>query len=314
MALLIGILLLTAGLAFAATAFLPSRGGLARRVRRLATVTDPKAQAERALRRAARGRLDDLFSRLLPRPAVLQTRLEATGRPITLTHYGAASVGVLIVTAFLGAAVHAPPLMILLEAVGSAIWLPHAATSLLMARRRAQFFKLFPEAIGLMVRGLRAGLPVSETVSVVGREVGDPVGEDFRRVADQVRLGAPLEDALWQTARRLELPEFNFLVISLSVQRETGGNLAETLENLEQILRRRKQMRLKIKAMASEATMSALIIGALPFIMAALMYMVSADYMRSLFTNPMGRLMVAAALASITVGGLIMRRMTRFEI
>jgi tight adherence protein B len=317
MAILAPLMLLATALMFAAAFvdFGPSRGGrLARRARRLAVDADPKAKAERALRQAARGRLDGLFSRLLPRPAVLQTRLEATGRPITLTQYGAASVAVLVVTAILGAAVHAPPLMILLEAVGSAIWLPHAAIGFLMGRRRARFFKLFPDAIGLIVRGLRAGLPVSETVGVVAREIADPVGEDFRRIADQVRLGASLEDAMWQQARRLELPEFNFLVISLSVQRETGGNLAETLENLEHILRRRKQMRLKIKAMASEATWSALIIGALPFIMAAMMYLVSADYMRGLFTNPLGRMMLGAALASITVGGFIMRKMTRFEI
>jgi tight adherence protein B len=317
MAILVPLMLLATALVFAA-AFVDlgaSPGGrLARRARRIAVDADPKAKAEHALRRAARGRLDGLFSRLLPRPAVLQTRLEATGRPITLTQYGAASVAVLVVTAILGAAVHAPPLLVLLEALGSAIWLPHAAIGLLMSQRRARFFKLFPDAIGLIVRGLRAGLPVSETVGVVAREIADPVGEDFRRISDQVRLGVSLEDAMWQQARRLELPEFNFLVISLSVQRETGGNLGETLENLEQILRRRKQMRLKIKAMASEATWSALIIGALPFIMGVMMYLVSADYMRPLFTNPVGRLMLGAALTSITIGGFIMRKMTRFEI
>jgi len=288
---------------------------LTKRARRLAAGgAADQGPSERALRQASRGRYDDLVTRLLPKPAALQVRLEATGYPLTLTHYGIASGVVLIAMGLLSLALHAPPLLGLLEAAGSAIWLPHVGVSLLMARRRARFFKLFPEAIGLMVRGLRAGLPVSQTVATVGREIADPVGEDFRRISDQVRLGAPLEDAMWHAARRLGLPEFNFLVISLSVQRETGGNLAETLDNLEQILRRRKQMRLKIRAMASEATWSALIIGSLPFIMGALMFVVSPAYIRHLVTDPLGRLMLGAAMFSLTIGGFVMRKMTRFEI
>jgi len=201
-----------------------------------------------------------------------------------------------------------------LEGVATGLWIPHAAVGFLMARRRAAFLKLFPEAIGLIVRGLRSGLPVTETIAVVGREIGDPVGEIFRGVAEQVRLGASLEDALWHAAHRLKLQEFNFLIISLSVQRETGGNLAETLQNLETILRRRQQMRLKIKAMSSEATASALIIGSLPFIMALLMTFVSPDYIRVLFTNPMGLLMLGVGSASLAIGGLVMRQMVRFDI
>ncbi|MDB5465503.1 MAG: Flp pilus assembly protein TadB, partial [Phenylobacterium sp.] len=124
----------------------------------------------------------------------------------------------------------------------------------------------------------------------------------------------PVEDAMWQAARRVGLPEFNFLVISLSVQRETGGNLAETLENLEQILRRRQQMRLKIRAMSSEATASALIIGSLPFVMAILMSVVNRDYLSVLFTQPLGRLMLGGGVASLVAGSLIMRQMVKFEI
>lgn len=271
-------------------------------------------KAERALRQRSETRLDGLVRRLLPRPATLRLRLESTGLPITFTHYAIAGFAVMLVGATLAAAVGAPPFLALLEGIASGIWLPHVAVGFLMARRRNRFFRHFPEAIGLIVRGLRAGLPVTETIGVVGREIADPVGAEFRRIADQVRLGQPLEDAMWQTARRLGLPEFNFLVISLSVQRETGGNLAETLENLETILRRRQQMRLKIKAMASEATASALIIGALPFVMAVLMYLASRDYMMLLVTEPLGRLMMGAGVASMAVGVFVMRKMTRFEI
>jgi tight adherence protein B len=307
-----------AGGLFAAALFDPqaARSGLVRRARSLSL--DPTAAAGAAARRAFRQQsesgLERLMRKLLPRPAALRIRLEATGHPITFTHYGlacctVAAVG-LAVTAMLGV----PALLALLEAVATGLWLPHTVIGLLMKRRRNAFLKLFPDAIGLIVRGLRAGLPVSETIGVVGRELASPVGEDFRRIADQVRLGQSLEEAMWHTARRLSLPEFNFLVISLSVQRETGGNLAETLENLELILRKRQQMRLKIRAMASEATASALIIGALPFLMAVLMYLVSADYMRLLFTAPLGRLMVGGGIASLVVGGVIMRKMVSFEI
>jgi tight adherence protein B len=316
--LLVALLALATAALLGAAAFdvrLPARGRLVRRARLLAAGTrDPAVKAEHALRRSGQGSLDALMRRLLPKPGALQQRLEGTGRPLTLTHYGLACLGVMAGTAAVCVAFRAPLLMALIEAAGMAAWLPHMALSLLIARRRGAFLKQFPEAIGLIVRGLRAGLPVGETVSVVGRELTGPVSEEFRRVAEQVRLGEAMEAAMWRGARRIGLPEFNFLVIALSVQRETGGNLAETLENLEHILRRRQQMRLKIRAMASEATASGLILGSLPVIMLGLMFLVSADYIRQLFVDPMGHLMLAGAGASLTVGGLVMRKMTRFEI
>ena len=311
--MIVGVVLLVVAAVFDGGA---SRGRVDKRARALGAVgrTGTSEAHESALRRSSEGRLDALLRRWLPRPALLRTRLEATGYPITFTHYGVAcvSVGAVMVTA--GLLLGAPVMLAVLECVATGVWLPHVAVGFLAARRRGRFFKSFPEAIGLIVRGLRAGLPVSETIGVVGREIGGPVGEEFRRIAEQVRLGASLEAAMWQTARRLGLPEFNFLVISLSVQRETGGNLAETLENLEHILRRRQQMKLKIKAMASEAVASAAILTALPLVTTVLMYMVSGDYIRLLFSEPLGRVMVACGLVSLAVGGLVMRQMTRFEI
>jgi tight adherence protein B len=297
---------------------LPGLGGrrrLARRARALGGAGRPAATAAGpSIKRAGESRLDAAIRRLLPRPEVLRGRLAATGAPLTLAHYAGASLAVMFVSGAASALLGASPPLILLGAAANALFLPHAAVGVMMARRRGRFLKLFAEAIGLIVRGLRAGLPVTETLGVVGREIGAPVGEEFRQVADQVRLGVPVEEAMWNAARRIGLPEFNFLVISLSVQRETGGNLAETLENLEQILRRRQQMRLKIRAMSSEATASALIIGALPFVMAGLMSVFSPAYLRALFTDPLGRMMLAGGLGSLTVGAVIMRQMVRFEI
>ena len=173
---------------------------------------------------------------------------------------------------------------------------------------------LFPDAIDLMVRGLRSGLPVIESVAAAGRELADPVGTEFRRIADAVRFGQALEDAMWDTAARLDTPEFKFFVISLAVQRETGGNLAETLGNLSDILRRRRQMRLKIKAMSSEARASAMILGSLPFIMFAIIYLMNPGYEAMLFTDPRGRIMLFGGLLLMGAGIAVMRKMVRFEI
>jgi tight adherence protein B len=266
------------------------------------------------LRRARESRLDEVATRFLPRPAVLRARLAATGKAITIGRYAIGSLAIVAVCVLVLRAFGASTLIALLAGTAAGLWLPHLVVSILIARRRGRFLKVFAEAIGLIVRGLRAGLPVTETITVVGREIADPVGEEFRRAADQVRLGRPLEEALWQAAKRLDLPEFNFLVISLSVQRETGGNLAETLENLEQILRRRQQMRLKIRAMSSEATASALIVGSLPFVMGVLMLVVSPVYFHTLFVKPLGHMLLAGGGTSLVVGALIMRQMVRFEI
>lgn len=320
-----GLILMLAGLAALAGSWAVARSSpagshrrsLARRARALRVANQHPVAAQTAspvLRSAAGTPLDVLAQRLLPRPAVLHARLEATGAPITIGQYGAGCLAVAAVVCVWMTTLGAPLFAALFAGVGAGAWLPHVTVGVLMARRRGRFFRIFAEAIGLIVRGLRSGLPVTETIGVVGREMAEPVGEEFRRIADQVRLGEPLEVAMWRTARRLDLPEFNFLVISLSVQRETGGNLAETLENLEQILRRRQQMRLKIKAMSSEATASALIIGSLPFVMAGLMWMVSREYLEALFTTPLGQLMLAGAVTSLLVGAFVMRQMVRFEV
>ena len=140
----------------------------------------------------------------------------------------------------------------------------------------------------------------------------DPVGPEFRRISDAVRLGQNLEDALWEASKRLDTPEFKFFVISLSVQRETGGNLAETLAKLSDILRSRKQM--KLKAMSSEAKASAMILGSLPFLMFALIYIMSPDYEQILFTDMRGRIMLGVALGMMAMGCGVMHKMVKFEI
>ena len=166
----------------------------------------------------------------------------------------------------------------------------------------------------MIVRGLKSGLPVTESIRSVGEEFDGSVGEEFRQVSDRVKLGQPIDDALSEASARINLADFRFFVIALSVQRETGGNLSEALENLSDILRRRRQMQLKIKALSSEAKASALIIGSLPFIMFLLLHIVSGDYVQILFTDPRGMMLVGIGLGFMVVGIAVMAKMVRFEI
>ena len=288
---------------------------LMHRARRLgARSQDRMAGAPLRLRRDNPGGLDVLAGRILPRPAALRQRLAASGSKLTIGGYLAiCGIVALVATGLAIMQKFAFPAAVLMG-LFAGLLLPHLFVGSRVAARRKKFSKLFPDAIGLMVRGLKAGLPASESILVVGRELADPVGEEFRRVGDQVRLGQPLEQALWAVAKRLQLPEFNFLVITFSIQRETGGNLAETLQNLDSMLRARSQMKLKIKAMSSEAMATAAIIGCLPFVMGALLFFVSHNYIMTLVTTDMGHVLLAGAAFWLSVGFFIMSQMVKFEI
>jgi tight adherence protein B len=194
------------------------------------------------------------------------------------------------------------------------VGLPHVILSRQIAGRTRKFIALLPEALDLIVRGIRSGLPASEALRTIGDEIQDPVGREFREVTDQMRIGVAMDEALWATAKRLAIPEFNFLVISLSIQQETGGNLAEILEKLSDMVRRREQMRLKVKAMSSEARASAMIIGSLPFIMAGVISFVNPEYMSTLWNDPRGWVMIGIGLTSLLIGLGIMAKMIKFDI
>lgn len=258
--------------------------------------------------------LDALVRRLMPHPELLRQRLMRAGWSMGLGAYG-------VICAFTAAALAALfgyfglQLMLAIPAgIVLGMVLPHLVVGFGVARRARKFTSLFPEAIGLMVRGIKSGLPIGETFVVVGQEVGNPVGEEFRRISDQTRLGQTLEQALWDAAKRVDTPEIKFLVVSLSVQRETGGNLAETLENLDVILRRRRQMKLKVKAMSSEARASAGIIASLPFIMIGALSGVNPSYVNRLFETHLGNLMLGGGGFAMVLGIFVMQKMAKFDI
>ncbi|UAK24108.1 type II secretion system F family protein [Sphingomonas nostoxanthinifaciens] len=289
------------------------------RKRRLAAVRARHAPdvVETQLRRIASQRdskLDTTFGRLLPNPDLFRRRLEMTGRPWTLGHYALACAVIAIVAWVALLARGAPLLLTLFAGLFAGIGLPYMVVGRLGQRRIASFVQRFPDAIELLVRGLRSGLPISETLAVVGVEMPGPVGIEFRAVADRMRIGRTMEAALQESADRLATPEFQFFVITLAIQRETGGNLAETLSNLADVLRKRMQMRLKIKAMSSESKASAYIIGALPFVVFGLIYYINPGYMGSFFSDQ--RLVIAAMSGGLwmSIGVFIMAKMINFEI
>lgn len=280
--------------------------------RRLATgpIAIKRAQATGAL-----GSIERAVGQWLPRKAVLEARLARTGKNITTAHYVVAIVVIGVTKAGIALFLFGfGPVAALLEGAAAGLMLPHLFVGFLGNRRLKAFNTTFPEAIDLIVRGLRSGLPISESIVTVSKEIGDPIGAEFRTIDQSIRLGRSIEEALWDAAQRIDTPEFKFFVISVSVQRETGGNLAETLENLSDILRKRRQMKLKVRALSSEARASAYIIGSLPFVMFAILMMINYDYVMDLFRDPRGMIMVAVALTSMLIGVLVMAKMVRFEI
>ncbi|MBS3928510.1 MAG: type II secretion system F family protein [Sphingomonadales bacterium] len=248
------------------------------------------------------------------RVAALSLRLHRTGKNWTLAQYAYASAGLALgmtVLLFLktGAA-------LLSLGVGLVVGagLPHMVVNFFIKRRSTAFTNKFPDGIELLVRGLRSGLPVSETLGVVATEVPGPVGEEFKLVTERMKIGKTMEDALQETADRLNTAEFSFFCITLAIQRETGGNLAETLSNLADVLRKRAQMKLKIRAMSSESKASAYIVGSLPFIVFGMIYWINPKYLGGFFTDD--RLIVTGlgGLVWMSIGAFIMAKMVSFEI
>jgi len=259
-------------------------------------------------------KLDSYFTKLIPNPALLRKRIEMTGKDWTLGKYAVGSISIALVLALLVWLKGAPILLSLLLGIVAGLGIPHMVVGNLITRRVAKFTAKFPDAIELLVRGLRSGLPISETLGVVASEVPGPVGVEFRAVADKMKIGRTMEAALQETADRLGTPEFQFFVITLAIQRETGGNLAETLSNLADVLRKRMQMKLKIKAMSSESKASAYIIGALPFLVFGIIFYINPSYMGGFFADK--RLIVAGigGMIWMSIGAFIMRQMINFEI
>jgi tight adherence protein B len=260
------------------------------------------------------GRIEGVFSTLIPKPALLRRRLEMTGRNINLAKYSIISLSVCFIVSVIFLVKGSPFLLAIFVGLFIGLGAPYLVVGKLITRRINKFNSNFPDALELMVRGLRSGLPITETLGIVAAEVGGPVGVEFRAVSDKMKIGRTMEVALQETADRMGTAEFQFFVITLAIQRETGGNLAETLSNLADVLRKRAQMKLKIKAMSSESKASAYIIGSLPFGVFTAVWFINPRYMGGFFVDE--RLIIAGmgGMVWMAIGAFIMAKMINFEI
>ena len=180
--------------------------------------------------------------------------------------------------------------------------------------RVQKFLETFPNALDILVRGVKSGLPVNESLKVAAEELPDPVGVELRHVVANVNMGVSLDDALHQLHERVPSNDVSFFRTVLAIQKQTGGNLAEALTNLSNILRERKKLKKKVVALSAEARISAIIIGALPIIVGVVVYFMKPDYISLLWTDEMGKMMSIGAALWMTCGILVMRWMIKFEI
>lgn len=200
-----------------------------------------------------------------------------------------------------------------LTAVVGTFGLPRWGLGFLRRRRQNVFLNDFADAIDVMVRGLKAGLPVSDAMKVIAAESGPPVGPEFLEVVEGQRVGITIDQGVERMFERVPLAEVNFLGIVMGIQIKTGGNLSEALNNLSKVLRDRKKMKAKIRAVSQEAKSSAAIIGSLPFVIMGAMTMLNPAYLNPLFNTSFGNMLLIACGTWMTIGVLVMRKMINFQ-
>jgi tight adherence protein B len=201
---------------------------------------------------------------------------------------------------------------IVLGAAG-ALGLPRWLLSFMKKRRETKFLNAFPDSVDIIVRGVKAGLPLLDCLKMITVEAPEPVKSEFRAIVETQAIGMPLGEACGKLYEQMPVPEANFFGIVISIQQRAGGNLAEALGNLSRVLRDRKKMKAKIQAMSQEAKASAAIIGALPIAVMTMVYITSPNYISLLWTEPLGRVMLACSVVWMSMGVMVMKKMINFD-
>ncbi|MFZ0196108.1 MAG: type II secretion system F family protein [Pseudolabrys sp.] len=194
-----------------------------------------------------------------------------------------------------------------------AFGVPRWLLSFLKKRREARFLETLADAVDIIVRGVKAGLPLLDCMKMITMESPEPLKTEFRMILETQAIGVPLGEACAKLYERTPLPEANFFGIVVAIQQKAGGNLSEALGNLSKVLRDRKKMRAKIQAMSQEAKASAAIIGALPIAVMILVYITTPEYISLLFTHPTGHILLAGSAVWMTMGVLVMKKMINFD-
>ena len=271
-------------------------------------------KTQRSRREQVEGSLKDLEARRQKEKKIpLSSRLTQAGLTWTVKKFMIIS-GVLAVVSFAIAMLAGGGL---LAAVGLAFaagfGLPRWGLSYLKTRREKAFLKALPDAVDVIVRGIKAGLPLFESIKVVAADAPEPLKGEFLAIIETQAIGMPLGDACARLFERMPVPEANFFGIVISIQQKSGGNLSEALGNLSKVLRDRKKMAEKIQAMSMEAKASAGIIGSLPPIVMLLVYLSTPDYISLLWTHPTGQLMLVGCVIWMSIGIFVMKRMINFD-
>ncbi|MBI2715214.1 MAG: type II secretion system F family protein [Rhizobiales bacterium] len=243
----------------------------------------------------------------------LATRIAQAGLTWSKRQYAIISAGIGVAMFLIGLFTGAG----LLPAIGlgfaGAFGLPYWLLSYLKKRRETQFLNAFPDAVDIIVRGVKAGLPLLDCMKMITVEAPEPLKSEFQAIVETQAIGIPLGEACGKLYEHMPVPEANFFGIVIMIQQKAGGNLSETLGNLSRVLRDRKKMKAKIQAMSMEAKASASIIGALPVAVMTLVWITSPQYINLLFTEPLGNLMLAASACWMAMGVLVMKKMINFD-
>jgi len=273
------------------------------RLRAIAIRTSSPDSAIVSLRRTRpqRGAMPDvLFARL-------DAALAATGDRIGLAHLVATGSLATVMVGCLAAVMRTPPGPSIALAGATALGAPILLVRFAQRRNQRRFLHSFPDALDLIVRAVRAGLPLLEAIELAARDIRGPVGIEFERMLGEIRIGVEMEEALQHAAERIRVPDFRFFVASLLVQRRTGGGIAETLANLSGIIRQRRTLRMKARALTAEATASAALVATMPFIAGLGLFLINREVMSILFVDPRGRFMLGVAIISLLLGIAVMK-------
>ena len=285
------------------------------KVRRAGAVVSNNADVANNRKKNVAETLKEMETRQKAKEKVtLRLRLERAGLDMTPRDFYISS---LICGILCGATVHfgtsAPPMMTFVATFVGTLGLPRWFLNKLVKRRQAKFTSELANAIDVVVRGVKSGLPLNECLQVIARESPEPLASEFREVCEEQRMGMPLAEALERMCNRLPLAEVRFLTIVIAIQQQAGGNLSEALGNLSGVLRDRFRLQLKVKALSAEAKASAMVLASLPPGVMSMVYMTSPEYITPLFTTTPGKFMIAVGASWMTCGILIMRKMINFK-
>lgn len=204
--------------------------------------------------------------------------------------------------------------VLLMAAIIGLLGIPRFVLKKMAAKRQKAFLEEFPDALEATVRLLKAGMPVSEAILMISKEYSGPVGEEMSRVYDKQKIGVPLHEAAYEATRRMPLPEMKMFATGLAIQAQTGASLSEVLMNLSAVIRARFRLKRKVKALSSEAIVSASIIGALPNFVAGSLYFVNRDYIEILFVDSFGKVLLSGAIIWMCIGIIVMKAMINFKV